>query len=116
MVELKSPAEIESMRVTGGFVAEVLSELGHLRLIVSSRQYDAGVLHTASQLQFFKLRKTCFGNLFHCRCLAHRRHCVNTGVTRYDLTHFGIALKQRHRACRDFGFLQSFAQNLCGDR
>lgn len=27
MVELKSPAEIESMRVTGGFVAEVLSEL-----------------------------------------------------------------------------------------
>lgn len=30
MIELKSPAEIERMRVTGGFIARVLSELGEL--------------------------------------------------------------------------------------
>jgi methionyl aminopeptidase len=30
MIELKSPAEIERMRVTGQFVAEILSELGEL--------------------------------------------------------------------------------------
>ena len=30
MIELKSPAEIERMRVTGGFVAQVLADVGEL--------------------------------------------------------------------------------------